>query len=984
MKSTSLQPLSPTTSHRNIHIRIIHKFSRSLLFRLGAILILGGLLISGFYSASSAATSAKTKTRGSVDVARQTTVTSLNTLPTGVRALPSVRASFSPLALPLPPSSPSIGTYASGCSTPQTDFAVGETVCVKVTGIPTGSFFPYRLLLGNANSTIVQSADITSDPQTLSFVVPATSVIGGVTVDNRGTWQAVVVDPFFFFPYLRTRFTISDPQNKTADLGVTTLSSSGEVQAGSQAIFKLQVKNYGPDSALSVQLTDDVPANTTFNSFQQVSGPTFVCNSPSMGSSTGTTTCTLASFAWPGPDAVFLAIYDVNAGTPANTLIVNTANVTSSTDDQNVRNGSTSATVTVVNASGGNNCSFDCPANIIATATSSSGAVVNFGSANNISGTCGAISANPSSGSVFPVGTTVVNVTSDSGPSCSFTVTVSNTPAPTISCPADKIATADSNGTATVAPGVPSTNPSMGVTVSGVRSDDGGALTDPYPIGTTGITWTVTDSIGRTASCTQRIIVHGACATDSAPPTITAPPDITVGTGPNSTTCGAVLDDELGTPDAQDDCSVSVSSSGIPPGNLFPIGTTTITYTATDGAGHTASAVQNVTVFDNTPPVIVAPANASYTCLSEVPAADLSQAHGTDPSLPDGGPPTDNCGSPTVTVSETSSGAGSVASPRIILRTFTATDSHNNIASAVQTITVIDPTPPTITLDGANPQYVECHTSYTELGATAHDNCSADFAATPSGAVDVNTPGTYTVTYNANDAAGNAATSVTRTVIVQDTIAPTITLNGANPQYVECHTSYTDLGATAHDNCSGDFAATPSGAVNVNTPGSYTVTYNANDAAGNAATPVTRTVIVQDTIAPTITLNSYAPSMWPPNHKYSTFQLTQFVTAASDSCDTTLNLNSVVIEKVTSDEIENGNGDGNTMNDIIIAANCKSVQLRSEREGGSNGRVYTITFRVKDASGNAGRATARVVVPHNPGETVVDSGVHYTVNGSCP
>jgi len=875
------------------------------LLRFGAILILGGLLISGFYSASSAATSAKTKTLGSIDVARQTTVTSLNTLPSGVRALPSVRASFSPLALPLPPSSPSIGTYASGCSTAQTDFAVGDTVCVKVTGIPTGSFFPYRLLLGNANSTIVQSVDVTSDPQTLSFVVPATSVIGGVTVDNRGTWQAVVVDPFFFFPYLRTKFTISDPQNKTADLGVTTLSSSGEVQAGSQAIFKLQVKNYGPDSALSVQLTDDVPANTTFNSFQQVSGPTFVCNSPSMGSSTGTTTCTLASFAWPGPDAVFLASYDVNAGTPANTEIVNTANVTSSTDDQNVRNGSTSATVTVVNASGGNNCSFDCPANIVATATSSSGAVVNFGSANNINGTCGAISANPSSGSVFPVGTTVVSVTSDSGPSCSFTVTVSNTPAPTISCPADITAAAGSNGTATVDPGVPTTDPSMGVTVSGVRGDDGGALTDPYPSGTTGITWTVTDSIGRTASCTQRITV-GACATDSAPPTITAPADVTVGTGPNSTTCGVVLNDELGQAVATDDCSAVVSTSGIPAGNLFPIGTTVVTYTATDGAGHTASAVQNVTVTDDTTPVIVAPANANYTCPSEVPAANPSQAHGTNPNLTDGGPPTDNCGTPTVTVSQTSNGAGSVASPLIILRTFTATDSHNNSASAVQTITVIDPTPPTITLDGANPQYVECHTSYTELGATAHDNCS------------------------------------------------------------------------------GDFAATPSGAVNVNTPGSYTVTYNANDSAGNAATPVTRTVIVQDTIAPTITLNSYAPSMWPPNHKYSTFQLTQFVTAASDSCDTTVNLNSVVIEKVTSDEIENGNGDGNTMNDIIIAANCRSVQLRAEREGISDGRVYTITFRVTDASGNVGRATARVVVPHNPGETVVDSGVHYTVNGSCP
>ena len=47
----------------------------------------------------------------------------------------------------------------------------------------------------------------------------------------------------------------------------------------------------------------------------------------------------------------------------------------------------------------------------------------------------------------------------------------------------------------------------------------------------------------------------------------------------------------------------------------------------------------------------------------------------------------------------------------------------------------------------------------------------------------------------------------------------------------------------------------------------------------------------------------------------------------------------MVIDKVTSDEIENGNGDGNTMNDIVIAGDCKSVQLRSEREGNGDGRV---------------------------------------------
>jgi hypothetical protein len=87
---------------------------------------------------------------------------------------------------------------------------------------------------------------------------------------------------------------------------------------------------------------------------------------------------------------------------------------------------------------------------------------------------------------------------------------------------------------------------------------------------------------------------------------------------------------------------------------------------------------------------------------------------------------------------------------------------------------------------------------------------------------------------------------------------------------------------------------------------------------------------------------------------------------------------------VTSDELENSGGDGNTLNDIVIAANCKSVQLRSERDGGGNGRVYTIFFKAVDSHGNVGTATARVVVQHNPGQTAVDSGVHYTVVSSCP
>jgi len=99
-----------------------------------------------------------------------------------------------------------------------------------------------------------------------------------------------------------------------------------------------------------------------------------------------------------------------------------------------------------------------------------------------------------------------------------------------------------------------------------------------------------------------------------------------------------------------------------------------------------------------------------------------------------------------------------------------------------------------------------------------------------------------------------------------------------------------------------------------------------------------------------------------------------------------VNLSKVYITKITSDEAENGPGSGNTLNDIVIAANCKSAQLRAEREGGGDGRVYTIYFKVVDASGNFGTATAKVTVPksQNNNNNAGDSGPHYTVLSGCP
>lgn len=145
------------------------------------------------------------------------------------------------------------------------------------------------------------------------------------------------------------------------------------------------------------------------------------------------------------------------------------------------------------------------------------------------------------------------------------------------------------------------------------------------------------------------------------------------------------------------------------------------------------------------------------------------------------------------------------------------------------------------------------------------------------------------------------------------------------------------------------------------------------------------TVTVNDTQAPVITTNGQTVTLWPPNHKYVTVAVNDLVASADDNCDVSVDLGSVRITGVSSDEPDDSDGDGSTTNDIVIAADCKSVQLRSERMGGGNGRVYTITFAVSDGAGNVSTATATVTVPksHN-GAAAVDDGPQNTVLSGCP
>ena len=178
--------------------------------------------------------------------------------------------------------------------------------------------------------------------------------------------------------------------------------------------------------------------------------------------------------------------------------------------------------------------------------------------------------------------------------------------------------------------------------------------------------------------------------------------------------------------------------------------------------------------------------------------------------------------------------------------TYNVSDAAGNTAIAVtRTVNVVtDQTAPVIALTGANPVTVAQGSTYVDAGSSVTDNVDTGLIATVTGTVNTTVLGTYTLTYNVSDITGNAATPVTRTVNVTDQTAPVITLRGANPAIHAQNFIYVDAGAILTDNVPGALNATVTGTVNTAVLGTYTLTYNVSDIAGNAATPVTRTVKV--------------------------------------------------------------------------------------------------------------------------------------------
>ncbi len=121
--------------------------------------------------------------------------------------------------------------------------------------------------------------------------------------------------------------------------------------------------------------------------------------------------------------------------------------------------------------------------------------------------------------------------------------------------------------------------------------------------------------------------------------------------------------------------------------------------------------------------------------------------------------------------------------------------------------------------------------------------------------------------------------------------------------------------------------------------------------------PVIIGLDVCDDIAPTFDQLFVSPDVLsPPNHQYVDVAAT---VVASDNSGIAPN---VTLLSVTSDEPDNGPGDGNTVNDIVIVDDF-NFQLRAERAALGDGRTYTIAYEITDACGNSAVDSVVVIVP---------------------
>jgi len=188
---------------------------------------------------------------------------------------------------------------------------------------------------------------------------------------------------------------------------------------------------------------------------------------------------------------------------------------------------------------------------------------------------------------------------------------------------------------------------------------------------------------------------------------------------------------------------------------------------------------------------------------------------------------------------------------------------NNWVDSIERIVYVVDLTDPQISLNGYSDEWIEVMKPYTDKGATVSDNYDKNLKPVITGYVDTTKAGTYKLTYSVTDSSGNGPASVTRTVIVWDSIAPEITLIGDDEYYVEVYHKFVDPGFVITDNSTSGLTTTITGTFYKDYPdstptflGGKSIFYQVKDAGGNSSDLlVGRAIIVGDTTPPVLKWN---------------------------------------------------------------------------------------------------------------------------------
>lgn len=255
--------------------------------------------------------------------------------------------------------------------------------------------------------------------------------------------------------------------------------------------------------------------------------------------------------------------------------------------------------------------------------------------------------------------------------------------------------------------------------------------------------------------------------------------------------------------------------------------------------------------------------------------------------------------------------------------TYNAQDLQGNASSAVRVVKVVDQIAPQLSLNGSDPLIVNFGAAFPDPGVGITDNYYSSLNYQVNGSVNTKVMGNYILTYTSTDPSGNTSMPLTRTVIVQDTEAPSIDLIGLDTLVLNVFTKYVESGAIVTDNHTKGLSYSITGSVDHTTLGTYTLDYSASDSTGNTNT-VTRVVRVVDREAPVITLKGS-----------SLINMKRFGT---------LNDPGVILT-------DNYDTEADLLANLVIVDSVKGYQ-----EG-----VYQYCYRVTDNSGNRAAEVCRIV-----------------------